>query len=166
MRRPIAPFAPLALVAAALGAGCHRPHAATAVAPIPWPAEAHCWWAPFRTTLPPDSVAARFARAYAALGLSDTTWSRQADTAWADAGPTVLGDSTGRVVHAARVVAFRRGDSTLFRPFVAIASGDSTAVGRRRIELCGAAMREARTAAVAPRDEERDRSLPVWRRRR
>ena len=130
-----------------------------------WPPDERCWWAPFRTALPPDSVAVRFARAYMMLRMSRANWSHLADTAWAEAGPSVLADS-GRVgTYAARVVAFRRGDSTLFRTFVGITSSTSSDVSGEQIGFCGEPMRAARTAATAPRIEEPDDSLPMWRRR-
>lgn len=56
----------LAMVTLA-GLGCRR---APAPAPAPVPLEEeHCWWAVLRSSLPPDSVAAHFERAYGAVGL-------------------------------------------------------------------------------------------------
>jgi hypothetical protein len=133
----------------------------------------HCWWAAFRTVLPPDSVAARSARAYTALGLTGARWARLADTAWATAGPTALADGAGGVaggVYAARVVAFRRGDTTVFRPFVAARArgavgADSAGPGALTISFCGAIGRAAQAGGTAPRDPEPDDSLAQWRRR-
>lgn len=168
--------AALVLAAALAGAGCRglqRPQRA-AVAPAPaWPAEAHCWWAAFRTALPPDSVASRSARAYTTLGLARARWASRADTACAEAGPTPLaGPERGGVLYAARVVAYRRGDTTFYRPFVGvrppqaeIAAGDSSRVSGQRIAFCGAIGGTAQAGGTAPRDPERDDSLPVWRRR-
>ena len=136
-----------------------------------WPAEDRCWWAPFRTALPPDSVAAGVARAYTTLGLARVAWSHRGDTAWAEARarPEAVTDSVRRESHAAsvlasRVVAIRRGDTTRFRTFVAIAPGTSNAA-RDLIRFCGEIMRAAGTAATAPRTEEPDDTLPPWRRR-
>jgi hypothetical protein len=165
MRRPITFLAALSAAVVAL-VGCRRPPAATSSGPRLLPAEERCWWAPFRSMLPPDSVAVRFARAFAALGLTDGRWSHLGDTAWAEAGPSVLSDSihiaTG--TYAARVVAFRRGDTTLFRTFVAT-PGVAPSVARDNIMFCGETMRAAKTGALAPRVEEADDASPVWRRR-
>jgi hypothetical protein len=99
------------------------------------------------------------------LGLSRAEWSHRADTAWAQAGPSVLTDS-GRVgTYAARVVALRRGDSTVFRTFVALRSSTSSDVAREQIGFCGETMRMAKAEATAPRIEEPDDALPIWRRR-
>src|SRR3954453_21610087 len=70
-----------------------------------WPTEEHCWWAAYRTPLPPDSVADRFSRAFARSGLSDVRAGTLGDTAWSQAGPTTLGDSTRARAYAMRVVA-------------------------------------------------------------
>ncbi len=165
----------LALAASSWLAGCRRvpePVAATEPAPAP---ERYCWWAAFRTVLPPDSVAARHARAFQQLGLSEVGWSHQADTAWAQAGPTRLaipGRPPG--TYAARVVALRRGDSTFFRPYVAVdpaspegaaTPADAGSLGARRIEFCGEIGRTAQTQGVAPREPDGEDTLSIWRRR-
>ena len=161
-------------LAGALGAGCRRPAPVTRVAPAPAAlVEDHCWWAVFRTTLPPDTVAAHFARAFTALGLTDARTARLADTAWAQAGPTVLGGPRGGT-YAVRVVAFRRGDTTLFRHFVAVglpAHGrpgpvDSMSLGSGQIGFCGALGRAAAVHGAAPRGPNGEETLPVWTRRR
>jgi hypothetical protein len=152
--------------------GCRRPAAAdTRPAPFVPDPEEHCWWAAFRTVLPPDSVAARSAQAYTTLGLSGATSGHLADTAWAQAGPTVLA-GPGRVgAYAARVVAYRRGDSTYYRPFVSVTPRDSAAradtarVTRERIGFCGEIGRAAQARGTAPADEEPDDAPPLWRRR-
>ena len=155
----------LLVLASALGTGCSRSRMQTASSPLVWPAEEHCWWAALRTALPPDSVAERYARAYQALGLSETGWSHQADTAWAEGGPTVLARAAGTGTYAARVVAYRRGDSTLVRGFIAV-KADGTASGLNLlIPFCADVIREAKAATTTPRHEERDDSMPVWRRR-
>ena len=164
VRRTAAALVALTVAAGSLIAGCRRTPAAATSAPLAWPAEERCWWAPFRTVLPPDSVAVRFARAYTTLGLTGATWSHRADTAWAQAGPSALSDSARRGTYAARVVAFRRGDTTLFRPFVATPP-DALNPARDQIAFCGETMRVSRPLAIAPRVEEPDHALPLWRRR-
>ena len=112
----------------------------------------------------PDSVAARYAGAYRTAGLSNSSWSHLADTAWAEAGPTALSRDGGTWTYAGRVVAIRRGDTTFFRPFNTLqpddGSGKTTA---HRIEFCGEVSRAAMTGGAAPRDEKPDDSLPLWR---
>ena len=165
MRSPLVLNASLLAVATALIAGCHRTIAQTANEPVVWPTEEYCWWAPLRTTMLPDSVAARYSRAYATLGLTGAGWSHEADTAWAEAGPTVLERAASRAVYAARVVAYRRGDTTLVRPFVAVRSDDSASVGSLSIPFCGDVIRAAHASTTQPRDDEKDDKLPLWRRR-
>lgn len=107
-------------------------------------------------------------------------WAHAADTAWAQGGPTALvGPDRGATVYAARVVAYRRGDTTFFRPFASVAAfasrpGDARAdaapaegasLEGRLIAFCGEIGRASQTHGAAPREEERDDSLPVWRRR-
>jgi hypothetical protein len=133
--------------------------------------EEHCWWAAFRTTLPPDSVAARSVRAYTALGLEGAAWAHRADTAWAQAGPTVLAGPDRQGAYAARVVAYRRGDTTFYRPFTGFtpldpaARADSARVARQRITFCGDIGRAAQVGGTAPDLEEPDDAAPLWRRR-
>src|SRR5215211_4784730 len=127
---------PLAVVGI-LSAGCHKPKAPTVIAPTTWPEEGHCWWARYRTAIPPDSVAVRYARAFATLGLSGVGWSHQADTAWAEGGPTVLSRPNGTGLFAARVVAYRYGDTTFVRPFNAVRSTGEVNAGGLAIGFCG-----------------------------
>jgi hypothetical protein len=155
----------LLAITSALSAGCHRPGAQTTSTALAWPADEHCWWSPFRTVMAPDSVAARYARAYATLGLSETGWSHQADTAWAQAAPTALSRPAGTGVYAARVVAYRRGDTTLVRPFVAVKTDGVVNTGSLTIQFCGDITREAKAMTTTPRNGEPDDSAPVWRRR-
>jgi hypothetical protein len=165
MRSRLAVHVVLLTVLGTSSAGCHHSRAQTASAPTSWPEEGHCWWARYRTAIPPDSVAVRYARAFATLGLSGAGWSHQADTAWAEGGPTVLTRPAGTGLYAARVVAYRRGDTTFVRPFVAVRPGDDRGAGRLSIPFCGDAIRTAQAGLLAPREEEPDDSLPVWRRR-
>lgn len=133
--------------------------------------EVHCWWAAFRTALPPDSVAVRSARAYATLGLAAGRSGRLADTAWAEAGPTVLAGPSRAGAYAARVVAYRRGDTTYYRPFLSVTPrdaatrADSGRLTRERIGFCGEIGRGAQIGGTAPAGEEPDDASPRWRRR-
>jgi hypothetical protein len=114
----------------------------------------------------PDSVAARYSRAYTTVGLSNSSWSHLADTAWAEAGPTALMREGDTLTYAGRVVAIRRGDTTFFRPFDALKPDDGTGKGTaHRIGLCGDVSRAALTGGTAPYEEEPDDTLPLWRRR-
>src|SRR5258705_2491535 len=155
MRLSLAVHATLLAIAGSFGVGCPHRRAQTASTPSARPEYEHCWWAAYRTTMPPDSVAARYAGAYTTLGLSNSSWSHLADTAWAAAGPTALAREGGTWIYAGRVVAIRRGDTTFFRPFNALqpddGSGNATA---HRIEFCGEGSRAAKTGGTAPRDEE------------
>jgi hypothetical protein len=113
----------------------------------------------------PDSVAARFARAYESLGLANASWSHQADTAWAEAGPsTVVREGASGIVRA-RVVAYRRGDTTLVRPFSSVQPEGSANLGALYIGFCGEVIRAAKAETTQPPSEEPDDSLPLWRRR-
>ena len=167
----------IALLAATMAgvAACHRP------APTPAPVtleENHCWWAVFRTPLPPDSVALHFVRAFEQLGLRGSEWTQRGDTAWARAEPTRLA-AWGRGTFSARVVAVRMGDSTHFRHFVGVAppaggwpaAHDSvTAEGRHLainpagtgIGFCGALGRAAQVHGTAPADPDGEEKLDIW----
>lgn len=157
--------ATVCLLAGSLIAGCRHPAQVTTASSPAWPTEERCWWAPFRTALPTDSVAARYARAYTTVGLSRAEWSHLADTAWAQAGPSMRTDSGHVGTYAARVVALRRGDSTLFRTFVSVRASTSTDVAPDQIGFCGETMRAAKAEGTAPRNEDPDDALPIWRRR-
>ena len=175
----IAAVAALVPLLAAVGAGCHRAAPAQSAASAP-PAlqEEYCWWTVFRTTLPPDSVAEHFVGAFAQLGLRGGTWTARGDTAWAHAEPTQRTDWPGGTF-AARVVAYRVGDSTHFRHFVSVAppaggwpaSRDSvTADGRHvsispsgsRIGFCGALGRASQVHGTAPANPDGEEKLDLW----
>jgi len=155
---------------------CRRPEPA-APAPLALK-ENHCWWAVFRTTLPPDSVAGHFVDAFQALGLRGSAWTQRGDTTWAHSEPTKLDSWHGATI-AARVVAYRAADSTHFRHFVAMApppggwpeSYDSvTADGRHLaispsgspIGFCGALGRAAQVHGTAPADPDGEEKLQLW----
>ncbi len=95
-----------AILVLSLPFGCRHPVVATGTPPPP--AEQHCWWAVIRSALPPDSVAARFQRGFAAAGLTGAMTTHDADTARAHAGPTQLGGAGG-AMYSARAVAYVRG---------------------------------------------------------
>jgi hypothetical protein len=162
--------ATLLVLAGAIGAGCRR-HRALPVAAPAWAGdEEYCWWAVLRSPLRPDSVAARFAGAFTAVGLTGVAWTRSADTAWAHAGPTAL-RGAGGATYASRAVAYWHGDSTHFRSYVAVGPPPPTAQpqpadtlgrGTDRIALCAAIARAAAVRGSAPRSPTGDESLPVW----
>jgi hypothetical protein len=157
----------LLALGAALSTGCHRGRPHVASTPLPSPSYEHCWWAAYRTAMSPDSVAARYAGAYKTLGFPNGGWSHLGDTAWAEAGPTALAREAGTRVYAARVVAIRRGDTTFFRQFnaVQLQPADSGGKGALAIPFCLDMNRVAMTGGIAPRDEEPDDTMPLWRRR-
>lgn len=158
----------LTLLLAAPAAGCRG--RAAAPAPERWP-EDHCWWAVARSPLSPDTVAARFAQAFTALGLASAATRRLADTAWAAAGPTPIARGPAGARYASRIVAYRRGDSTHFRHFVAVlppaggwARPADTAggLGGRSIGFCGDVTRAAVVRASLPREPTGEEGLRVW----
>jgi hypothetical protein len=157
---------------AVLGAGCRR-HPARTVPIRPQLEEEYCWWAVLRSPLPPDSVAARFQRAFTTVGLTGATWTRSADTAWARAGPTSLGGRYAGATYESRAVAYWRGDSTHFRHYVAIGqrpegwapAADTVSFGGRLIGLCADIARAAAIPTSVPRTLTGEETLPVWRRR-
>lgn len=173
--------AALATLVGIAASACGAP-ARTAPAPAVTPAldhEDHCWWAVLHSPLPADTVAARFAYAYKSVGLAGATWARSADTAWAQAGPTVLGGAHAGWTYAARVVAYQRGDSTHFRTFVSVAaplgdpslSDSARALGEnpgtgRHIGFCAELRHAAQAQGTAPREPDGEEKLDVWRRRR
>jgi hypothetical protein len=108
----------------------------------------------------PESAATRFDAALQSMGFENRHTGSLGDTAWAQAGPTLLsGMHAG--IYAARAIAIRVGDSTRVRVFV---GADSMAAGRL-ISLCGDIMSRAAIRALAPREQEPDDSTPRWRRR-
>ena len=166
-RDRLAGYAILLPLVASLSTACHRGGPRVAITPSAQPKYEHCWWAAYRTAMPPDSVAARFAGAYTTLGFPPSGWSHLGDTAWAEAGPTALAREAGTRVYAARVVAIRRGDTTFYRQFnaVQLQPADSGGKGALAIPFCLDMNRAAMTGGIAPRDEEPDDTLPLWRRR-
>ncbi|MEP6691755.1 MAG: hypothetical protein ABJD07_11410 [Gemmatimonadaceae bacterium] len=129
----------------------------------------HCWWTVLATLLPPDTVASRFQRAFVAMGQTGATRKHSADTASAHGGPAPLDSLYGGAILESRAVAFRQGDTTRFRYFVAITppvvaqSAPRTVPAPSHIAVCGAI---AKAAAVPTlmyrRSPNADDSLPVW----
>lgn len=119
--------------------------------------EEYCWWAVYRTSLPLDTVANRFAAAFTSIGFSPSAPSQVGDTAWINVGPSILSGYEGRPIEA-RMVAYRAGDSTHFRTFVA--TGESQA-----ISLCQQISQAAPVGGVTLRGPDGEEKLSVWRRR-
>lgn len=165
-RNPIAPkyrrrALSLRMMAILVGSACHRTGAGAPPSPTTrWPPEQHCWWAAYRTTMAPDSVATQFEAALESIGFARGHTRSLGDTAWAEAGPTALAAMQAGT-YAARVVAIRMADSTHVRVFV----GADSIAGGRLIPMCGEIMSRAALRAVAPREQEPDDSTPRWRRR-
>jgi hypothetical protein len=135
---------------------CNPPPPKVAVVPASVDEE-YCWWAVYRTSLPLDTVADRFARAFASIGFAPSAPSQVGDTAWINVGPSRVSGYEGRPIEA-RMVAYRAGDSTHFRTFVA--TGASQA-----IELCQQISRAAPVGGVTLRGPDGEEKLSVWRRR-
>ncbi len=175
MRRSPSAATVLMMVIAGLSAGCH--HRAVTIRAQPalaGPSENYCWWTLLRTALPPDSVAARFQLGFTAIGLTGATWTRSADTVWVHAGPTPLERGLTGAMYAGRAVAYRQGDSTNFRYYVAIAppaqeQAQTGSAGERplpNVELCGQIAQASAIPSSRPRrDPNGEDSLEVWRRR-
>jgi hypothetical protein len=119
--------------------------------------EKHCWWAVYRTSLPVDTVANRFARGFTSMGFVPSALTRVGDTAWINAGPSLL-PGNGLTPIEARTVAYQAGDSTHFRTFVA--GGES-----QTISLCQQVFQAAPVSGVALREPDGEEKLSVWRRR-
>jgi len=180
MSRPPLIVAVLATLAGVTPAACRAPARTAPVISVA-PARAdedYCWLAVFRSPLPADTVVARYARAYERVGLSGATRAHTGDTAWAQAGPTVLGGAHAGGTYAARVVAYWRGDSTHFRTYVftapppggwpqsdsARARGENVGFGRH-LGFCAELGRAAQAQGTAPRWPDGEEKLDVWRRR-
>jgi hypothetical protein len=154
------------MLSTSLVTACRRTVAAPAPAPLALE-EGYCWWAVFRTTLPPDSVAVRFVSAFESIGLIGARWTQQGDTAFAEAGPTRLSAQWNGEIAAARVVAYQHGDSSHFRHFLSLqpVPGGSRIVGARTIPLCSALGQAAQVHGTSPREPDGEEKLDVWTRR-
>ena len=167
---------------AVLGAatGCRKPPLGDVPAPVE-KAESPCWWTVFRSTLPVDTVTANLVTAFSVLGLTNPKSSQLGDTAWAEAGPNRLDGWSGGTF-SARMVAFRRGDSTLYRYFVHVvppAGGwpppyDTVTMDGRGVSVnpagsmigfCQTIARVSGNHGTSPSQPNGEESLAVWRRR-
>jgi hypothetical protein len=148
-------------------------------ASVPVPANwQHCWWTVIRSTLPADTVAADFRRAFVTVGLANIHWTRSGDTIWVRGGPAPLLPSdlpfdtaSYGATFWSRAVAFPQKDSTHFRLYVAIVppvGGWPRAVPASSsvhsgIPACEAVARASGVRWIKragdPGDEEK---LPVW----
>jgi hypothetical protein len=148
----------LALCAAT---GCHRTRVdAPAPATVPPLAQQYCWWTSLRTSLPPDTVGARFARAFTTLGFSNVEQRANVDTVLVDDSNHVpepvpkafvihahsaelpldsgVAQPTGR--YEGLAVAWVRADTTRVRYYLA---RDPAMTGATHIGRCGALWRAA-----------------------
>jgi hypothetical protein len=156
----------IVLMLAIAGAGCrHR----VRDAPVPLPAHwDYCWWTVIRSTLPVDSVAARFRLAFVTVGLYNIHWTQRGDTIWVRGGPEA---TTYGAAFWGRATAFSQGDSTHFRLFAAIVppaggwppSMSASSSLKSPLPLCdtiarAAALRWIRRAGDPGVEED----LPVW----
>ena len=170
--RTVASFAAIATIAA-----CHRQAPASASAPVA-ASETACWWTVYRSGLPVDTVAVHLVNAFSAVGLTDASWVRQGDTAWAHAGPTRIAARFGGTF-SARAVAFQRGDSTLYRYFVTAEPPpggwrkgyDSVTVNNTHISvvpassglgMCAAIASRAQNGGKAPKAPNGEETMAVW----
>jgi hypothetical protein len=156
--RIASPFAVLTVISLSFSAhACNHSPPQVALVPVSLKEE-HCWWAVYRTSLPLDTVANRFAAAFTSIGFAPSAPSQVGDTAWINVGPSSLPGYEGRPIEA-RMVAYRAGDSTHFRTFVA--TGESKA-----IQLCQQISQSAPVGGVTLREPDGEEKLSVWRRRR
>jgi hypothetical protein len=142
-------------------ASCHNQ--VPILSPTARGAEDPCWWAVMRSPLSPDSLALSFQQAFRAVGLTNPTMTRLADTAWVHAGPTRMAESAG-AIYESRVVAYWHGDSTHYRQYVAITRqpGDSVNFGQRSIPFCAATARAAGVRGSAPQAPTGEETLKIW----
>jgi hypothetical protein len=130
----------------------------------------YCWWAVLRSVRPPDSVAARFERAYKELSLGKVTSGRWGDTAWAHAGPSWISTRTTNASYESGALAYALGDSTHFRYYVVIAAppggwirqSDSVEASKGDIDFCTNIARHASIGWTAPSNPTGEESLPLW----
>lgn len=163
--------------AALIAAGCQKQAPTSAPAPVAAREEFYCWKIVRRTTLPIDSVAVHFQRAFLAIGLTNASWTRSADTVTVQGGPTVIDSLTVDTVYrsyATRAVAYRVGDTTRFRYFVAMdpaprgirQPSDAASRARQRLlDLCADIVRNYGMRSTEPREANGEDTLAVWRAR-
>jgi hypothetical protein len=166
-----------AVAAITFVAACHRGAPVTAAAPSA-AGEMPCWWTVYRSPLRFEEVAAHLASAFTTVGLSGAMWTTQGDTAWAQATPTRLASRFGGTF-SARAVVFQRGDSALYRYFVAAdpppggwppaydtvtATGVGVSVNPEAsaLGLCVAIASNAHNSGTAPKEPDGEEGLAVW----
>jgi hypothetical protein len=128
-----------------------------AIQTAPLPAEEqYCWWAVHRSPLAVDSVAQRFERAFAAVGLDSISTAKSGDTIWV-------------VSRGSRAVVYWHGDSTHYRyyfqavPLLDVPQKvDSKGVP---VSLCERIAQAAAIPGSTPREPTGEEKLPVWTRR-
>ena len=154
-----------ALLCAGVAACSPAPRTAITSVPPEVRRTEHCWWSTNRTVLPPDSVVARFQRAFSAVGLADAARGSLGDTAWLQSTERPLGDSPAAGRYAMHVVAYGTPDSTRYRYFLSTvgAPGTSDAPGRALIALCTAVAREAAVPGTQPAQPTGEEAAAVWR---
>lgn len=148
---------------------CRHPAATTVTPTAPRSTEEHCWWTPFRTPLPRDSVAARLQQAFVATGLDAARRRQAGDTTWVASGPTVVAANLPRATYRARAVAIGHADGTHYRVYVAVDAppegwadaDEATQGGRYVIPMCGAIARAAALRGV-PSAQSAEDTLAVW----
>jgi hypothetical protein len=130
----------------------------------------YCWWAVLRSSRSPDSVGARFKRAYEELELSTVSTGRWGDTVWAHAGPSRVSTRMTNASYESGALAYALGDSTHFRYFVAITAppggwirrSDSVEATKGDIDFCTDIARHAAIGWTAPNEPAGEESLPLW----
>jgi hypothetical protein len=131
-----------------------------------------------RSTLPVDSVAAAYRRAFVTVGLSNIHWTRSGDTIWVRGGPAPLLPSqlpfdtaTYGAIFWSRIAAFQQGDTAHFRLYAVIippVGGWPKAVPTNssvhsQLPVCEAVARAAGVRWIKrPGDPGDEEKLPVW----
>jgi hypothetical protein len=163
----------LLVLAATIGGCRHRVNESPVPLPVEWQ---HCWWTVIRSTLPPDSVASAFRRAFISIGLPNIRWTRNGDTILVRGGPAPmlpeeLDTASYGATYWSRIVAFPQQDSTHFRIFTSIVPPTRgwrppetrERVMRRDIRACEAIARAAGVRWIKrPGDPGAEEALPVW----
>jgi hypothetical protein len=116
-------------------------------------------------------VAVRYAGALGAVGIANARTATLADTAWVTSSFTALSEGPAGAHYASRLTAYRAGDTTRLRYFLAIAPArrgwrvatDSVQAAQRVVPLCAAIARAAAIPAWAPREPTGEEAAPVWR---
>ncbi len=165
MRRAVVVFT---IVLAAVDGGCYR-NAVQRALPVE-PHEEYCWWHVMTSPLSVDTVAARFASAFATIGFRNVRWEHQGDTAWAVSTPTLLRGQPEGVLYASRIVGYQKGDSTHFRSYVMIQPAGDGAVSTTAIAgeatgvigLCRAIATAAAVQATARPEATGEEAWRLW----